>query len=58
MSTDVLGESWRWYPETLDRFIEDKSSPLGMDDTFFMIPAEKRSRLVAAYVPRVAPYGS
>jgi CubicO group peptidase (beta-lactamase class C family) len=53
MSTDVLGrvvEVVSGVP--FDRFIEERlCRPLGMSDTFFMVPPGKRSRLVAAYLP-------
>jgi CubicO group peptidase (beta-lactamase class C family) len=53
MSVDVLGrvvEVVSGMP--FDRFIESKiSRPLGMHDTFFRVPPDKRPRLVAAYVP-------
>jgi CubicO group peptidase (beta-lactamase class C family) len=52
-STDVLGrvvEVASGVP--LDRFIEDQiCRPLGMEDTFFRVPDDGLSRLVAAYVP-------
>jgi len=53
MSIDVLGrvvEVVSGMP--FDRFIEGRiCHPLGMHDTFFSVPPDKRSRLVAAYVP-------
>ena len=51
MSTDVLGRVVEVVSgKTLDQFIDQEiCQPLGMHDTFFTIPAEKRSRLVAAY---------
>ena len=37
---------------TLDRFFDEKiCRPLGMNDTSFKVSKDKRSRLVAAYVP-------
>jgi CubicO group peptidase (beta-lactamase class C family) len=54
MSTDVLGRVVEVVSaETLDRFIEDHiCRPLGMTDTFFLSPPDKRQRLVAVYVPQ------
>jgi CubicO group peptidase (beta-lactamase class C family) len=53
MSTDVLGrvvEVASGCP--LDRFIEQEiCRPLGMNDTFFQVPAQKLPRLASAYVP-------
>jgi CubicO group peptidase (beta-lactamase class C family) len=53
MSTDVLGrvvEVVSGMP--FDRFVESQvCHPLSMHDTFFTVPPDKRSRLVAAYVP-------
>ncbi len=53
MSTDVLGRVVEVVSGvTLDRFVESRiCHPLGMNDTFFMVPPEKRHRLVAAYLP-------
>lgn len=53
MSTDVLGRVVEVASGMrLDRFIEERiCTPLGMNDTSFHVPAEKRLRLVAAYVP-------
>lgn len=52
-STDVLGRVVEVVSGvTLDRFIRNEvCSPLGMNDTFFILPAVKRFRMVAAYVP-------
>jgi CubicO group peptidase (beta-lactamase class C family) len=53
LATDVLGRVVEVVSEKLfDKFIEKEiCQPLGMHDTFFIIPEEKRSRLVSAYVP-------
>ncbi len=53
MSMDVLGRVIEIASgTTLDRYVEDKiCKPLGMNDTFFRVPREKRSRLAAAYRP-------
>ena len=53
MSTDVLGRVVEVTSGmTLDRFFEDKIlKPLGMNDTMFRVPPEKRNRLVAVYIP-------
>jgi CubicO group peptidase (beta-lactamase class C family) len=52
MSTDVLGlVVERASGMKLDEFIEKRiCEPLGMDDTFFHVPAEKRGRLAATFV--------
>ncbi|MHB0960085.1 MAG: serine hydrolase domain-containing protein [Pirellulaceae bacterium] len=54
MSTDVLGRVVEVASGvTLDRFIEERvCRPLGMNDTFFKVPADKLPRLVTAYVPK------
>ena len=53
MSTDVLGlvvQKASGMP--FHQFVEQRiCRPLGMKDTHFQLPEEKRSRLVAAYVP-------
>jgi CubicO group peptidase (beta-lactamase class C family) len=53
LSTDVLGrvvEVASGMP--FDRFLEERLfKPLGMEDTQFRVPAEKRDRLAAAYRP-------
>ena len=51
MSTDVLGRVVEVVSgHTLDRFVDKKIlTPLGMTDTFFKVPPDKRDRLVAAY---------
>jgi len=53
MASDVLGRVVEVVSGlTLDRFIEDQiCRPLGMEDTFFKVPAEKLPRLVPAYMP-------
>jgi CubicO group peptidase (beta-lactamase class C family) len=53
MSTDVLGRVVEKVSgKGLDEFVRDEiCSPLGMVDTFFTVPAEKQSRVVAAYIP-------
>jgi CubicO group peptidase (beta-lactamase class C family) len=53
MSTDVLGRVVEVVSgNTFDKFIsEEVCVPLGMMDTFFTAPPEKRHRLVSAYVP-------
>ncbi len=53
MSTDVLGRVVEVASgRPLDEFVEDEiCRPLGMNDTFFKVPSEKRPRLAAAYVP-------
>lgn len=53
LSTDVLGRVVEVVSGvTLDRFIEDQlCRPLGMRDTFFIVPPDKRNRLVPAYLP-------
>jgi CubicO group peptidase (beta-lactamase class C family) len=52
-NTDVLGcliERVSGLP--LDRFIADRiTGPLGMPDTHFFLPPEKRARLAAVYLP-------
>ncbi len=52
-STDVLGRVIEVASgKSLDEFIAEKiCDPLGMHDTSFIVPPEKRSRVVAAYVP-------
>ncbi len=51
MCTDVLGRVVEVVSgDTLDRVVGDKIlTPLGMTDTFFKVPPDKRDRLVAAY---------
>ena len=53
LSTDVLGRVIEVISrQALDDFIDQKiCKPLGMSDTFFIVPQDKRSRIVAAYVP-------
>jgi CubicO group peptidase (beta-lactamase class C family) len=53
MSTDVLGRVVEVVSgATLDRYFERHiCTPLAMNDTFFRVPVEKRSRLVSVYVP-------
>ena len=53
LSTDVLGRVVEVVSGvTLDRFIADQlCRPLGMRDTFFIVPPDKRNRLVPAYLP-------
>lgn len=53
MSTDVLGRVIEVVADTtLDRFFDANIfQPLGMEDTFFKLPKDKRSRLTAAYLP-------
>ncbi len=52
MSTDVLGlVVERVSDAPLNAYVEDEiCRPLGMEDTSFSVPAEKRSRLAATYV--------
>lgn len=53
MATDVLGRVIEVASgQPLDRFIQQEiCRPLAMNDTFFQVPPEKRTRLAAAYVP-------
>lgn len=53
LSIDVLGRIVEVVSGvTLDRFIQDQlCRPLGMRDTFFIVPPDKRHRLVPAYLP-------
>ncbi|AHG91626.1 beta-lactamase [Gemmatirosa kalamazoonensis] len=64
-NTDILGcvvERASGMP--LDRYLEARiTGPLGMRDTFFFVPAEKRARLTAVYMstdsaPARAPEGA
>lgn len=51
LNTDVLGHLVeRMTGQSLDRFLDERLfSPLGMDDTFFVVPRNKQARLVAVY---------
>ncbi|MHC4406692.1 MAG: serine hydrolase domain-containing protein [Planctomycetota bacterium] len=53
MSTDVLGRVVEVASDMpLDRYFCDKVfESLGMKNTFFKVPAEKKQRLVSAYIP-------
>jgi CubicO group peptidase (beta-lactamase class C family) len=53
VATDVVGRLVEiWSGQTLDAFIRDRlTGPLGMDDTQWWCPPEKRDRLAMLYVP-------
>lgn len=60
VSTDVLGRLVEVVSgQTFEKFLQDRIfSPLGMVDTSFWVPHEKRSRFAQLYAPDGIPEGS